>query len=105
MFIHTVDLHHFMPMTLADGHKVIQNLNLLGSFLVHMSIICNKLCSPSWHGKNFNVGYYMQTVNFFIPAIDFYHFVTAFTDLDLAWEHKFSEKQNLGVSFSQTLFI
>ena len=51
-----------------------------------------KLCSSDqptiMHGKNFNTGHYTQTFQpmFFIPAIhigtiDFYHFISTFTDL------------------------
>ena len=48
--------------------------------------LCNESCSSGrptvLHGKNDNVGHYMQTVQpfFFIPAtligaVDFYHFI------------------------------
>ena len=45
-----------------------------------------------------------HTRHAFKGIIDFYHFYTTFTDLDLAWDHKVSTRQNLLTSFSCTLF-
>ena len=53
-----------------------------------------------WHGKNCDVGHYLQTFqpDFFIPAMligtyDFYHSITLPVPLSLAWGHKVNKKQ------------
>ena len=61
-------------------------------------------------GKNFNAGYYTQTVQpncSYLPigTIDFYHFILLLLTLTLPGGHKDSAKQNLLASFSRTLFI
>ena len=71
--------------------------------------LCYELCLSIKHGKNFKVGYYMQTSrpNLFIPAIligtiDFYHFILLSLTLTLPGGHKVSAKQILLASFSCT---
>ena len=90
-------------------------VGFLGSIWNHMDL-CIKSCLASRlasiHGKNFNVGQNMQSVqpNFFIPAmlidtIDCYHFLPLLLTLALPGGHKVSGKQNLLASFSWILFI
>ena len=81
----------------------------------HMDI-CDELCLSNQpailHGKNFNVGHYMQTV---LPVLFCtchacrHHwllpFDTMFIDLDLALGHRVSTEQNLLASLSCTQFI
>ena len=88
---------------------------LFDAYGYHMGL-CNESCSSiylsGWpavlHGKNFDIGYYMQTVtvqpNLIIPAIcigsiDLFHFILLLQTLTLPWGHKINVKQNLLPSF------
>ena len=88
--------------------------------MIHMIIawICVMccVCQAGWpavlHGKNFNIGHYMQTVQpkFLIPAmfigtIGFYHFIPLSLILTLPGCHRVSAKQNLLASFSCRVFL
>ena len=104
-----------------------QNDHALDTFFIHMSINfhsyeyhmdlvmghVHRAGQPTFlHGKTFDGGHYMQTVQqiFFIPAmligtISLYHFIPLSLTLALPGGHKVSTKHNLLASFSPALFI
>ena len=95
-FLFLVQLVMLMMMFIFYPHE--SHMGLLNQ-------LCLSICLASplaiLHGKNFNIGHYMQILqpNFFIPAmvvgiVDFLHFRSLSVILALARGHKVSTKQN-----------